>query len=131
MGRLRILFLAVLLTGCCVRPSCTVPQIVTRVEVIHAAEEGLEHFTYTSPEKIEILLGYLRTARPSAADPITPETFRAEAYEIRVTLLDGTQRVYNQIYDRYLQRPGDPWRHIHTSHGGSLRSLLQELPPDL
>lgn len=105
-------------------------RVVTSVDVTATEQGTLHRFHYKDPEKVQAILGYLRRLNPDFSTPITPDTFRTDAYEIRLNLSDGTQTVYHQIYDEYLQKNGGPWKSIDRVQGGTLLQLLSELPSD-
>ena len=106
------------------------PRVVTAVEVTAAAEGELSQYRYTGEEKIRAVLHYLRRAKPDRSVPITPDTFRTDAYRITLHLSDGTKSVYHQLYSDYLQKENGRWHSIDSTHGSALARLLQELPPD-
>lgn len=105
-------------------------HIVAQVEVTASIGGESRVFTYTDPEKMETLLNYLRLLKPDVRHPLTPETFRADVYEIRLTMLDGTRNCYYQLYDTYLRKNQDPWYAISPVDGSMLHPLLLSMPPD-
>ena len=105
-------------------------RVVTQIDVITTQDGALLQFHYRQPEKMKVILTYLRHLKPSQFKPITPDTFRSDAYEIRLTLSDGSQTVYHQIYDEYLQKNGGPWKSIDRVQGGTLYTMLSNLPSD-
>lgn len=133
MRRFFILLAVLLLAGC----SYTAPpgenhspRVVTAVEVTASAEGELFQYRYTGEEKIRAVLHYLRRANPDRSIPITPETFRTDAYRITLYLSDGTKSVYHQLYSNFLQKENGRWHSIDPAHGSALARLLRELPPD-
>ncbi len=105
-------------------------RVVTRIDVISTQEGTLKQFTYTDSKKMKTVLYYLRNLQPDRSTPITPDTFRTDAYEIRLTLSDGTQTVYHQIYDEFLQKNGGQWKSIDRTQGANLPQMLANLPSD-
>lgn len=105
-------------------------RVVTCIDVVTTQDGELLEFRYTESEKMEAVLSYLRSLEPDQFTPITADTFRTDTYEIRLTLSDGSQTVYHQIYDEYLQEDQGPWRSIDTAQGGTLLQLLINMPSD-
>ena len=105
-------------------------RVITALE-IRANENGREQvYRYHTEGKVRTILTYLRRIRPELAVAIDPDTFRTNRYTLTLTLSDGTQTVYRQLHNEYLQKDGGMWRSIDPAHGSALARLLQELPPD-
>ena len=133
MRHLFLILICLILTGCTyyAPPGENHPvRVVTRVDVTVSQEGSLKRFHYRQAEKVGAILGYLRRLKPDQFAPISADTFRTDAYEIRLTLSDGSQSVYHQIYDEYLQKNGGQWQRIDRTQGGSLPKLLSDLPSD-
>ena len=126
-----LLFLMSVATGC--RHSEQIQsaaQVVMQVSVESTNEGRLFRRIYTAPEKMKIMLNYLRKLDPYTATDITPDTFRTDAYEITVLYSDGTSSVYRQIYNQYFQQDSGPWKRIDPAHGAALLSILSNMPSD-
>lgn len=131
--RLIAMFMAILsLWGFTPRDREETPsKIVSQVQVTAAVGEEIQTFTYTRQEKMREILNYLRLLKPDLRRPMDPETFRTDAYEIRLTMLDGREVVYYQIYDLYLRKNEGPWYTISPVDGSMLHPLLLSLPSDM
>lgn len=105
-------------------------RVVKRIDVISTQDGSVTRFCYTDSKKMETVLHYLRNLQPDKYTPITPDTFRTDAYEIRLTLSDGTQTVYHQIYDEFLQKNGGRWKSIDRVQGATLPQMLSIMPSD-
>ena len=105
-------------------------SIVTRIDVTASIDGEIYRFSYTDQEKMGEVLMYLRLLDPDLLHPIEPETFRTDAYEIRMTMLDGQETVYYQLYDTYLRKGTGYWYTISPTDGSMLHPLLLSLPPD-
>ena len=128
-----VILLLYFLTGCTyyAPPGANHPvRVVTRVDVSTTQDGQLLHYHYSETDKMEAILRYLRNLNPDRSTPITPDTFRTDTYEIRLTLSDGTQTVYHQIYDEYLQKNGGQWQSIDSTKGAAIQQLLLILPSD-
>ena len=129
-----ILFLALL---SCLLPGChekdlseSVSRIVTQVSVVSTNEGQLYEKIYTAPEKMKVMLNYLRLLDPYTATNIEPDTFRTDAYEITVSYSDGTNTIYRQIYNQYLQEDDGAWKRIDPVHGSALLPIVSSMPSD-
>ncbi|MBO5953520.1 MAG: hypothetical protein J6Q53_05325 [Oscillospiraceae bacterium] len=129
-----IIFLTVvlcMLTGCRKKElSESVSRIVTQVSVISTNEGQLYEKIYTAPEKMKVMLNYLRLLDPYTTTDITPDTFRTDAYEITVSYSDGTNTIYRQIYNQYLQEGDGAWKRIDPVHGSALLPIVSSMPSD-
>ena len=105
-------------------------RVVTKVTVMVTQRGEPLVYQYTDPEKMGTVLTYLRTLGPARCAPIAPETFRTASYHIQLTLSDGSQTVYRQLHDSYLQRNDGPWRVIEAPKGATLLPLLRLMPSD-
>lgn len=133
MRRFFVICLALLLAGCTYGAPAGQQhgsRVVERVEVEVYGQGKRMTYRYTEPEKMGAVLQYIRQLKPSVAVPISPDTFRTDAYRITLFLSDGSQRVYHQLYDMYLQEEGGLWRGIDPSRGSALRQLLMLMEQD-
>lgn len=134
LRRIFIVLLALLLTGCTYYAppgESHASRVITAIEVTASESAQLRHYRYTTEEKMQAIMNYLRRVRPDLTTAISPDTFRTDAYRITLYLSDGTQTVYHQLYSDYLQKDGGLWRSIDAGQGAALSRLLHELPPDM
>lgn len=133
MRRLAVIFISLFLCGCThyAPPGENHPvRVVTRIDVTGTQEGILRRYSYSTPDKMRAILSYIRSLEPDRFTPITPDTFRSDAYEIVLIQSDGSKTIYHQIYDEYLQKNDGPWQAIDKARGGSLPQLLALLPSD-
>lgn len=132
MRRLIFIVLCVsLLSGCGKSaPKTDRPSVVTLVEVSVSQGGRVVHYRYSQEDKMQAVLYYLRSLQPSRSAPIEAETFRTDAYRICLTMSDGGQRVYHQLYDEYLQKDNGPWQRVDQARASSLPQLLKLIPSD-
>lgn len=132
MRRLIFMILCLgLLSGCGKSaPKEDRPTIVTLVEVSAMQDGRVIHYRYSQEDKMQAVLYYLRSLQPSNSAPIEADTFRTNSYRICLTLSDGQQRVYHQLYDEYLQKDNGPWQRIDRARASSLPQLLKLIPSD-
>ena len=135
MARCRILFylvmLSCILTGCRQKDAAhPASRVVTQVSVVSTNEGQQYHRIYTAPEKMKVMLNYLRKLDPYTATDIEPDTFRTDAYEITVSYSDGSNSIYRQIYNQYLQQGDGAWKRINPANGSALLPILSSMPSD-
>lgn len=125
---------AVMLSDCASRTPQPEPaplcRVVTDISVMAVTEEAITSFHYTSPDKMEAVLNYLRLTHPRQSQDIAPETFRANIYTVTLSLSDGHTVTYRQISESYLQRDFGPWQPIRPSGGWSMEAILAHFPSD-
>lgn len=119
----------------CKASSAALPQpplcrVVTRVEVDY--ENGPLHAQrcYTSSEKMERVLNYLRQIDPYGTPEESPETAAGSDYYIILSYSDGFQKHYHQKSDRYFQTEGGRWARIDPTRAEELGELLGSMPSD-
>ena len=126
MGRIfAILLLFMLLSGCSPVEYTPRNRVVTEIEVTVSHDDRVQTRTYHNDIQLRLLLNYLRTLDTYAPVPISPDTFRADAYRIILRRSDGSQSVYHQIADGYLQKDGGPWEKTDSHRAAALLRLLQ------
>lgn len=121
-----VLVLLLLFTGC-VPHYEPAYRVVTAVSVTVSHQAQLRHYRYTDHPRIQAVLNYLRRLKPYAPQDIAPETFRSDAFRIILHRSDGTETVYHQIADGFLQKNGGPWHRVDPAHASSLSRLLGQL----
>lgn len=117
----------VLLTGCGVQRQPNY-RVVTAISVTASHNQQITHYHYTRQEDMRAVLNYLRTLETFAPTLIAADTFRGDAFRITLHRSDGTQAVYYQIADGYLQKDGGPWLKTDSRHASALLRLLEALP---
>ncbi len=128
MKRIWILFaICLLLTGCGGK-SRTSYRVVTGVEVAYSRAGDTIHRTYTKQGSMGSILTYLRLLRPFG--PTVPKESFDTSCTIKLQYSDGTDSVYLQQGNRYLQRDGEEWQNIDRSRATLLYPLLLLLPSD-
>lgn len=107
-----------------------VDRVVTQVTITATQGGKSLVYQYTDPDKMGAVLTYLRTLDATRSAPIAPETFRTPSYQIQLTLSDGSQTIYRQLHDSYLQKNDGPWHMIDPPKGATLLPLLRLMPSD-
>ena len=131
MGKFALIILACLLTGCAAKePPRPADRVVIAVEVTASLDGELIHRQYENEDKIRTVLHYLRLLAPQRVTPMTPESFRTNAYRITLKMSDGSQVIYHQLHSDYLQKNSGPWKTVDSKVAAQLPKLLKELPGD-
>lgn len=123
--------LAFLLTGCH-RKSYTdvASQIVTEITVTCETCTDFTRRYYNTHKKMQPILLYLRAVTPGFKPDTDPEPLSDRVICIILQKADGTQKVYRQKADRYLQQDHGAWRKINPEWGAALYRILLENESD-
>ena len=121
---------------CCVLFSACAPKeiphplcrVVTEIDIVcdHPKAQIRRH--YTSSQKMQYVLIYLRLLDPKNTTAYPPAT--EEVYHIQILFSDGSHRTYRQTAHRYLSRDNEPWKSIDPGSASGLYSLMRKLPSD-
>ena len=106
------------------------PQLITQIRVAGTAEGQPFEKSFSAPEKLDAIVLLLRQLEPGKPVEITPETFRADGFELTVLCSDGSRTVYRQILHHYLQVDAALFQPIRETPAARLMQLVQELPGD-
>ena len=120
--------LSLLLTGC--NRHASPLRIVTRVDV--TADRGYQILRrqYTQPEKISMVLNYLRRQKNLGDPNVDPELVLGDKMQIDVTMSDGTHRLYYQQSGRFLSEKNKSWHMIDPEMASNFDFRLQMIPTD-
>ena len=128
-----LLIISLLLSGCTYYAppgENHAARVVTVIDVVSTVDGSTQTYHYTNSYKMQVILHYLRNLHPDRSTPISPDTFRADSYEIKLSLSDGSQTVYRQIFDEYLQKNGGRWQSIDRTLGAILPKVLDNMASD-
>lgn len=128
-----LLFLtfALLLTGCQRnRYTDVASQIVTEITVTCETCTDFTRRYYNTHEKMQPILLYLRAVTPGFKPDTDPELLSDRVICITLQKADGSQKVYRQKADRYLQQDHGAWRKIDPEWGATLYQILMENESD-
>ena len=125
------LFLTFFMTGCHPQSHTDVAsQIVTEIIVTCETCTEFTHRYYNTHEKMQPILLYLRAVSPGFKPDIDPEPLSDRVICITLQKADGSQKVYRQKADRYLQQDHGAWRKINPEWGATLYRILLENESD-
>ena len=127
------LLFASLVSGCggTVSPTApSAPNTVVKVTVTYSSTQ--EHFfrEYVSSNKMRAVLNYLRWIDPYGTPETDPDTARGGLFRIILHLADGTETVYLQKADQFMQADGGPWLTIDPDKAKTLTQIVAEMESD-
>lgn len=126
MRRVLLWLMSLLLSGC-VAQAPEAHQVVTGIDVTVSHNAQITQYQFTSPEDMHVILNYLRQLDTYAPVDISADTFRSDAFRIVLHRSDGTQAVYHQIADGYLQKDNGSWVKTDPRLASALRRILEGL----
>ena len=129
-GKFLVLFILMALCLCGCAKVEKAPRLVTRIEVTAYREEDTLHRIYTTPEKMESILYYLRTLRRVGNAGTDPEKLKGDYFVIRLDFSNGDNRVYYQAVNQYLSIDAHRWFAIDPERAEKLYPLLDMMPGD-
>lgn len=129
-GKLTIILLCVFLAGCKKPAPSLENRIVTEVRVQLQEQQQSRQWTLRDPQKMEVVLFYLRSLDRQAPAPSDPERFGGRQFSIELTYTDGTKCQIFQRADRFLSRDLGQWQTIDQKKGAFLYPLLKNLNSD-
>ena len=111
------LYALLILLSSLLKPDLSPPQdrplrVVTQIRVEQNHGGTVSGHTYRESGDMESILTYLRTLEPQDPVAIDPDTFRADVWDFRLELSDGSHADYRQLHREYLQRRDEPWRRV-------------------
>lgn len=121
-----LLLLPFLLTGC-KKATHTPPSLVTQVTVTGIIQDSPVQADYSDPQKMEVILFYLRGLESLGRPDRDPERILGDHVRITVTLSDGSCHIYHQRANRFLSRDSQPWQRIDPQKAHLLAPLLKSL----
>lgn len=127
-----MLFSLFMITGCGSRNTAnkTSSKLVTQIDIVYTKQDTTVSRSYTNPEKMEVILLYLRLLRPTGKPEADPELFYDDVYKITLRFLDGHERIYRQRANRFLSAGEKPWYTVNPEHAQVLYSIMQDMPGD-
>lgn len=123
------ILLLVMLSGC--RAEKPEPlRVVTQVDV--ACDRGYQIMRrqYTKPEKVSMVLNYLRLQKNLGPPNVDPDLILGNRMQIDVTLSDGTHRLYYQHSGVFLSEMNQKWHEIDPKLASNFDFRLQMIPTD-
>ena len=123
-----------LLSGCGRRvddsesPKC---RVVTSVDVTFENKPFRMEWHYDSSAKMRAILNYLRWIDPYGNPPVDPEQVDGILFKIVMFFSDGSEKVYLQKADRYMQIDGAPWKVVDPQKALTLSRILGQMNSDV
>ena len=122
-----------LLVGCSNRsddPTEAACRVVTSISITY--DNGPIHLQreYAHAEKMRAILHYLRWIDPYGTPEENPETAEGSLFRIVVRCDNGSEKVYLQKAERYMQVSGGPWLKINPNNALTLSKMIGEMESD-
>ena len=105
-------------------------RIVTGITVMYENESVRFFRRYTTDEKIQNILAYLRLMDPKGAAQTNPETLPGGLYTITLLYADGNSLIYRQKNNNYLQEGNGKWKNIDPKKAEWLSQLIGKTESD-
>ena len=128
-----LFFLLVFMSICgCGRKNTVLPtyRAVTQIDIVTKKDGDVLQWHYTSPEKMQYVLTFLRLLKPIGKPDINPETLTRDMFLIVLTRSDGTKVYYRQTGHRYFSKDDQNWFSISAEQAAGLYAILAQLPSD-
>ena len=104
--------------------------VVTRIAITCENGPVKTQRTYTTSSKMRAILNYLRWIDPYGEPQIDPEQVAGNLFRIVMVFSDGSEKVYLQKADRYMQIDGAPWKNVDPQKALTLSRILGQMKSD-
>lgn len=128
--KIMAVILCLLLVGCKKPDRPTDNRFVSAVTVELVRPQQIRKWTFTEPQKMEVILYYLRSFDKKTPATSDPERYAGDQYRIELTYTDGSSRRIYQRSDRFLSESFGPWQNVDSRKGKLLYPLLENLRSD-
>ncbi len=105
-------------------------RVVTAVTVTYENGPIQTQRHYTSADKMQRILNYLRLLRPYGKPEEDPESVQGSDFHILLSYSDGCQQSYRQKSDRFLQDIDGQWKKIDPRKAEELSQILGQMESD-
>ena len=105
-------------------------RFVTQLDIYFQYNDIHLQRHYTTDEKIEAVLLYMRLLHTEDAPVTDPEAITSDTYTITVSFSDGSQQTHIQKAHRYFRRHGSGWQTIQPRQAAQLYALMRHYPSD-
>lgn len=124
------LLLAVFFLSGCGKKAFTPSAVVTSVQITAGGTRRPLRRLYTEPDKIQMVLDYLRLQEGEGPADTDPERLTGTDFVIDVRLSDGSHSIYYQRGGRYLSGKYRPWQKIDEKKAADFYRMLRQTPTD-
>ena len=112
------------------KPAISPTRTVTHITVTCQNGPLQTRLHYTSAVKMRAILNYLRWIDPYGVPHEDPEKIEGISFRIVITFSDGSEKIYLQKADRYMQTDGASWLTINPEKAVTLSQMLGEMKSD-
>ena len=105
-------------------------RMVVQIDVSCSQDGESIHRSYTSENKMEAMLLYLRLLKSQGPAHTNPEELLGPACKIVVQFSNGQKRIYRLRADRFLSTDSQPWQSVDQAHAQELYKLVMLMSSD-
>lgn len=110
--------------------SSTTHRVVTQINISYENGPIRTQRHYSSNEKMQTILNYLRLLNPYGVTPTPPSCVSGSNFDIVLTYSDGGEKHYRQHADRYWQEGEGSWKEIDPKKALQLSRILCQMESD-
>ena len=127
-GMMLILFLS----GCGFSNTQKPPtyRVITQIQVDYQGGPLQAQWLFSSPEKMQLSVDYLRSIAPYGSPSEVPEEMPGSDFQIELLYSDGSSCHYHQRADRFMRIGDGPWKRIEPQKALELSQILGQLSSD-
>lgn len=125
--------LILLLSGCGFHNAMQTPptyRVITQIFVDYQGGPLQSQWSFSSTEKMQLIVDYLRGVDPYGAPSEVPEETPGGDFQIKLLYSDGSLRHYHQRADRFMRIDNGPWKRIDPQKALELSQILGQLSSD-
>ena len=126
-----LMVLCAVLFGCRRQTQTSVQSsVVTRIDIVCQHGDEVTTRSYTSPEKMRLILLYIRSVSSPFASLPEPEDSTVKKINITTTSANHITKIYRQHGEQYFQEGNGGWQKIDPQTGSILWELIMAIPGD-
>ena len=128
-----LMALAAFASGCHNRSQSPQPtaKVVDSIDVLFENGESRLARQYTAATKMRAILNYLRWITPYGIPKENPDIIQGNTFQIVMHFSDGSEKIYLQKADRYMQIDGKDWQYIDAENARALGKMVEKMESDI
>ena len=128
--KIGISIFCLLMSGCAKVKGPKENRFVSQVQVQLTRDGQTKKWTFSQPQKMEVVLYYLRSLDKKTPALSDPTRFKGDLYRIDLSYTDGTKRRIYQRADQFLSESFGSWQKIEQNKAELLYPLLKTMTSD-
>ena len=105
-------------------------RVITQISVDYQRGTLQSQWLFSTSEKMQMILDYLRGIDPYGAPSEIPEEMPGSNFQIELLYSDGSTCNYHQRADRFMRIGDGPWKRIDPQKALELSQILGQLTSD-